>query len=39
MDEFYVPDSGSGAAIQIIRYNEELGQSFGIASTICGTEN
>ena len=39
MDEFYVPDAGAGAAVQIVRYNEEPGSSFGISSTISGTEN
>jgi hypothetical protein len=39
MNEFAVSDSGTGAAVQIIRYNEEVGQTFGISSTISGTEN
>lgn len=39
MDQFFVPDSGAGAAVQILRYNEEPGSTFGISSTFSGTEN
>lgn len=39
MDEFSVPDSGTTAQIQIVRYNEELGATFAAFSTISGTEN
>lgn len=39
MDQFYLPDSGTTAQIQIVRYNEEKTASFGMFSTISGTEN
>lgn len=38
MDEFAVTDSGAGAIIQIVRYNEEFGATFAAFSTISGTE-
>ena len=38
-DVFSLQDSGTGAQVRITRYNEEFGQTFGISSTIAGTEN
>lgn len=37
MGQLAVPDSGTGAAVQIVRYNEDK-QGFGLFSTICGVE-